>query len=489
MKAAVAFLLAASAAFAQIRTVARPSQSPLVTFRIVFTTGAAADPPGKPGLAYLTARMLADGGTRDLTYKQIVDALFPMAASVGAQVDQEMTTFSGSTHIDNLAAYYGILRSMLLEPGWRDDDFQRVKDDAINFLRVNLRGNNDEELGKEVLYQTIYAGTPYGHYSAGTVSSLEKLTLADLKEFYRTRYTQANLILGIAGGYPPRFLAEMKKDFGKLPARGAASPKTPAPEPTDRNRVVIVDKETRSVAYSIGFPIDVTRASPDYVPLLVASSYLGQHRESGGVLFDQMREKRGLNYGDYAYVEYFPRGMFLFQPDPNLARRSQIFQIWIRPVEPPTAKFALRLALYELDKLVKEGISEDGFERTRDFLSKYVNVLTSTKRAELGYAIDSLYYGIPEYNLYLKNALAKLTREDVNHAIRRHLRSDRVIVAAVTGGGEAFKREIVDSGASPMTYNSPKPAAITTEDKVVERWPLHLRPEDVTVLPVSKVFE
>ena len=277
MKAAVAFLLAASAAFAQIRTVARPSQSPLVTFRIVFTTGAAADPPGKPGLAYLTARMLADGGTRDLTYMQIVDALFPMAASVGAQVDQEMTTFSGSTHIDNLAAYYGILRSMLLEPGWRDDDFQRVKDDAINFLRVNLRGNNDEELGKEVLYQTIYAGTPYGHYSAGTVSSLEKLTLADLKEFYRTRYTQANLILGIAGGYPPRFLAEMKKDFGKLPARGAASPKTPAPEPTDRNRVVIVDKETRSVAYSIGFPIDVTRASPDYVPLLVASSYLTPH--------------------------------------------------------------------------------------------------------------------------------------------------------------------------------------------------------------------
>ena len=35
--------------------------------------------------------MIADGGTKDLTYKQIGDALFPMASSVNAQVDKEMT--------------------------------------------------------------------------------------------------------------------------------------------------------------------------------------------------------------------------------------------------------------------------------------------------------------------------------------------------------------------------------------------------------------
>src|SRR5581483_5055402 len=209
----------------------------------------------------------------------------------------------------NLEAYYAILRAMLLDPGWRDDDFKRVKDDAINFLRVNLRGNNDEELGKEVLYNSIYAGTPYGHYSVGTVSSLQKLTLADLKEFYRSRYTQANLIVGIAGAYPSSFPAKLQKDFEKLPAKGAAPPRMEAAGPIERNRLTIVDKDTRSVAYSLGYPIDITRASADYVPLLLAASYLGQHRESGGVLYDQMREKRGLNYGDYAYIEYFPRGM------------------------------------------------------------------------------------------------------------------------------------------------------------------------------------
>jgi zinc protease len=484
------FLIAACAATAQMRVTQLPGKSPLVTFRIVFTTGSAADPADKPGLAYLTAHMLAEGGAKSLTYRQIVDAMFPMAASVGAEVDKEMTSFHGATHADNLNAYYKLVRAMLLDPGWREDDLRRIKDDAINYLRVGLRGNNDEELGKEVLYQNIYQGTPYGPYSVGTVGSIEKITLDDIKSFYRAQYTQANLILGIAGGYTPAFLAGMKKDFGGLPAGKTARPQTAPAPAVAANRAVIVDKDTRSVAFSIGFPISITRASPDYAALLVAASYLGQHRMSGGVLYDRIREQRGLNYGDYAYIEYFPRGMFQFEPSPNLARRSQIFQIWIRPVEPANAKFALRLALYELNKLIKEGIPAEDFERTRGFLVKYANVLTRTKSAELGYAIDSQFYGIPNYNQYLKAGVAKLTRDDVNRAIRQYLDqpSGRVIVA-VTSNGEDLKRQLSSGDPSPMKYNSPKPAAIMEEDKTVEKWPLDLRGDNVKVVPLDGVFQ
>src|SRR5215472_2430279 len=141
---------------------------------------------------------------------------------------------------------------------------------------------------------------------------------------------------------------------------------------------------------------------------------------SGGVLYDEMRERRGLNYGDYAYIEHFPLGMYFMEPPPNVARRQQIFQIWIRPVEPSNAVFALRLALFELDKLIKNGIPEDGFERTREFLSKHANVLTRTRSAELGYAIYGIWYGSPTYTEQLKSALAKLTREDVNRVVRQH---------------------------------------------------------------------
>ena len=56
----------------------------------------------------------------------------------------------------------------------------------------------------------------------------------------------------------------------------------PAPEAIPHNRVTLIEKDTRSVAWSFGYPIDVKRGDPDYPALLVAQSWLGQHRESGG---------------------------------------------------------------------------------------------------------------------------------------------------------------------------------------------------------------
>ncbi len=489
MRFALALVLLVSSASAQMRVLALPAKSPLVTFRIVFTAGSERDPVEKPGLSYLTAMMLANSGTTSMTYKQLTDALFPMAASVNAQVDKEMVTFSGTVHSENLAEYYKLLRAVLLTPGFREDDFRRVKDDAVNTLKIGLRGNNDEELAKEVLYSDIYKGTPYGHYAVGTVSSLEKLTLDDVKGFYKSQYNQTNLILGISGSYSQGFLDSMKKDFRSLPQGPGFRPRQKPPALIQSTRVLIVDKDTRSVAYSIGFPISLTRKSPDYPAMLLAASYFGQHRMSGGVLYEEMREKRGLNYGDYAYIEYFPRGMFLMEPPPNVARVFQIFQMWIRPVEPPTAKFALRLAMYELNKLIKEGLSEEDFTRTRDFLSKYVNVLLRTRRAELGYGIDSMFYDAPKYADQVQSALAKMTREDVNRAIHRYLRTDRMVIVAVSKNGEDLKRQLASDDPSPMEYNSPRPESVVAEDKTVVSWPLHLRPDDIKVLPVNEVFE
>ena len=111
----------------------------------------------------------------------------------------------------------------------------------------------------------------------------------------------------------------MKKDFRQLPAKGFAAKPLPPIAPVEHTRLTIVDKDTRSVAYSLGFPIIVKRGQPDYPALLVATSYFGQHRMSGGRLYQRMRELRGLNYGDYAYIEYFPRGMYHVraQPEPG----------------------------------------------------------------------------------------------------------------------------------------------------------------------------
>ena len=85
-------------------------------------------------------------------------------------------------------------------------------------------------------------------------------------------------------------------------------------------------------------------------------------------------------------------------------------------------------------------MDKEGFERTRSFLTNYVNLLTKTKRAELGYAIDSRYYGIPDYNTYIKNGLAKLTLEDVNRAVKKHIDARNIHVVMVADKGEDWKQ-------------------------------------------------
>ncbi|HXT64031.1 MAG TPA: pitrilysin family protein [Pyrinomonadaceae bacterium] len=477
---------------ANSKSVLLPNRSPLVSFRILFMTGSANDPKGKEGLASLTAALLAEGGTRTKTYAQITDAMYPMATSFSWQVDKEMTVFSGTTHVDNLEKYYSLIREILLDPGFRDDDFQRLKEDAINYLKTSLRGGNDEELGKEVLYTMIYPAThPYGHQNMGTVGALQALTLKDVRDFYQANYSRANLVIGLAGGYPADFAKRVEADFGKLPAGSLNRDAAPLSQPrlAPGTQIEIVQRETRSTALSLGFPIDVTRAQKDWPALAVAASYFGQHRSSNSYLYQRLREARGLNYGDYAYIEYFPRGMFQFQPDANLGRKLQIFQIWIRPVEPQNGYFVLRAALYEYDKLVREGMSPEAFESTREFLSKYVNVLTATQDDQLGYSLDSRYYGIKDFPTYMREQLAKLTLADVNRAIKQYLKSDAMRIAIVTKDANGLRDAILNNKPSPITYNAPKPKEITDEDKVIENYKIVVKPADVTVVSADKVFQ
>src|SRR5258708_32865907 len=134
---------------------------------MLFMTGSACDPAGKEGLASLTAAMLAKGGTRTMPYEEIVKEMYPMATTFEWQTDKEMTVFAGATHVDNLSRYYGLIQKMLLDPGFREDDFRRLRADAIDYLKVSLRDGNDEELGKEELYDVLFANHPYGHENMG----------------------------------------------------------------------------------------------------------------------------------------------------------------------------------------------------------------------------------------------------------------------------------------------------------------------------------
>ena len=366
----------------------RASDEPLVAVRIVFAAGSIQDPAGKEGLASLTAAMLAEGGTRTLTYKQLLDALYPMAASIDVRADKEVAVVSGTVHRDNLEGYYAILREVLLAPRFDPADFERLRQDHLNYLESILRSTDDENLGKQALASILYANHPYGRPTAGTVQGLKSISLDDVQAFHAQHYTRDNFSLGLAGGFPEAFAGRIQGDLATLPAGKTLPPPLPPARAARGIETLIVTKPARAWAISIGYPIDVTRADEDFYALLVANSYLGEHRTFNGVLMNKMRGERGFNYGDYSYIENFIQAGGSTFPLPNIPRRAQFFSIWIRPLAPQNAHFAVRLALREVDRLCQEGISEANFTATRDFLLNYSRLWVQTPSRRLGYAIE-----------------------------------------------------------------------------------------------------
>jgi len=471
--------------------IAKPSaSSPLVDVAFLVHAGAGFDPGGKKGLATLTAAMLSDGGSAAKSIEEINEAMYPMAAGFNAQVDKEMTRLSGQVHKDNLENWYSLVRGQLLFPAWSEQDFERIKTHVTNAIRTDLVGNNDEELGKEYLYSSLYGDEhPYGSLNLGNVSDIESITLDDLKMFYREYYTISNITVGLSGGYPGSFPTTVSNDLQKLDAGVKALLDARSAPMLEGRQAVLIEKETPGVAVSFGFPIDIKRGDSDWVALWLARSYLGEHRSFNSHLYQRIREKRGMNYGDYAYIEYFPRGMFQFHPDTNLGRQQQIFQVWIRPVRSNNdAHFATRVAMHELDKLISDGMSESDFEATRSFLSKFVSLITDGQSRQLGYAMDSQYYQIDEFSNYVRDGLNKLTLDDVNRVIRENLSTENIQYVFITRDAEDLRSRLVADKASSMTYDADLPQDVLDEDKLIENIPLGLSADKVSVVSAEKVF-
>jgi zinc protease len=485
---ALASLVPAVAALDPQRVTAQPTALPQLTVKLLFDVGSAYDPKGKEGLAALTAAMIAEAGSQSLRIDEIRKALYPIAGRFDAQVDKEMTTFTMSVHRDNWSPFAAVVLPQLIEPGFRAEDFERLRSAQLNALTIDLRSNNEEELGKEWLQNRVFAGTPYGHTALGTVAGLEAITLEDVREFARRHYTAGNLEVGVNGAAGEAVMASLSAQLGRLPGGTTARIGGIAGRMPQGLEVDIIAKETRATAISFGHPIAVTRASPDFAALDVARAWLGEHRSSMSHLYDRIREKRGMNYGDYAYIEAFPRGMFQFFPDPNIARQQQLFEVWIRPVVPENAHMALRIALHEVDRLVREGLTQEQFEATRDYLLKNVYVKTATAGQQVGYALDSEWYGMGDYATHMRAALGKLTREDVNAAIRRHIRPRDLNVVMITKDAEGLKRALLADAPSTIRYDAAKPEDLLAEDRVIGALKLGLRPDAVRIVPVEEVF-
>ena len=460
---------------------------PIVSLRLVFRTGSVDDPKGKEGLTALTTRLLLEGGTRTLDSAQLQEALYPMAAELGGDTDKEFTTITGRVHRDRLARFLAIFTEALLAPRLEEKEFNRLRGDQLNAVKNKLRQENDEELSKVVLDAALYDTHPYGHFTGGTEAGLTAITLEDVKAQWKNTFTQDRLIIGLAGGVDEALGAQVKTALAGLPAQGVTrAPLPTAPGP--HGLTYIVERDTQSTAGAFGFTTPLRRDSKDFIPLFIALSYFGEHRQEHGVLFQEVRDRRGLNYGTYAYAQHYRQDGWQSVPRPNILRSQQDVMIWLRPVAPGNAVFATRAVLHFLEKARTEPISPERFETARGFLAGATRIWTTTDQRRLGWAIDDVISGTPDFLESVRAALTTVTPAQAQAALKTWLPQSHLNFVFVTKDAKGLAAALKAGAPSPISYPSPKPEDVLKDDLAIAQTKLPLVPDQVQVISADAVM-
>lgn len=484
-------------------------QSNKTVIKLMFRNGSITDPKGKEGLTALTTNLISEGGTGTMTHQQIIEKIYPWAANYYATVDKEVSIFTFEVPAVFLEQFYPIVKGLILTPSFSQSDFDRVKSNQQNYVDEVIRSTSDEEYSKKALEAMLFEGTNYGHLVSGTSQGIKAIALADVKSHYKNFFTRNNIRIGIAGSYSPAFLARLKTDMASLPATKPAIPRAgSAHHPEGINiRIISKDNALGSAIFG-GFPLPITRADDDFAAMMVANSWMGEHRKAYSRLYQKIREARSMNYGDYTYIEWYQNGGSNMLPVPGVPRSSNYFSFWIRPVQ--TAKglkaqypeladinighahFAIRMVIKELDSAIHNGLTQEQFELTRDFLRSYNKLYIQSPERQLGFLMDSRFYGRKDYIREIDVLLGKLTLSDVNNAMRKYWQTRNMDIIIVTDKSEAepLAKSFREGLRSPMSYSASLKSALSpeilNEDKVVENYPMPV--QSVTIVPSADMF-
>ena len=481
-----------------------------VILKFMFRNGSVCDPKGKEGLTALTTNLITEGGTAKMTKSQIDDTIYPWSARYGSSTDKEVSIFTFEVHKDFVNEFYEIIKGLMLTPSFAEQDFQRVKSNTQNYVDQVIRSSSDEEYSKKALEDLLFRGTNYQHMVAGTSEGIRAITLDDVKAHFKKFFTKDNLNIGIAGDYSEDFLKKVKKDMEALPSAMSPLPTPGKANMPDGIQVEIISrKNALGSAIFAGYPLNITRSDDEFVALMIANSWLGEHRKSYSRLYQKIREARSMNYGDYTYIEWYERGGSNMLPPSGVPRSSNYFAVWLRPVQIAEslkqqykelkdikvghAQFALRMALREIDLLTKNGMTKEDFELTKKFLRSYVKLYVETPDKELGFLMDSKFYGRKDYIKELDKLLGKATLEDVNNAIRKYLQPKNMYVTIVTDDSEAgpLAQSLKNNSPSPMSYSNVVreglPKEILAEDEETAVYPLNVK--SVTIVKDEDTFK
>ncbi len=281
----------------------RQAATPLISLRLVFPNGSAADPRDKAGLTGLTADML-DEGAGKYDALQLGEELQRLATDYGTSPSVDATTLHMSMLADTLAPSLSLLADIVQRPHLSAAELQRRQ--GLWVAQAISRESNPNDarviVMQRVMFGEGYAGLP----GYGTKTSLQRISLADVKRQYQAVFQPEGATFVVVGDVSREALAAaLESAFGGWKGKPSASEAPVAEPPWPKNALYRVDFPGATQS-SLALVARTEGAhSDDYFPALVFNWSLGGSFASRLNL--NLREDKGYTYGAHAHLWRFQK--------------------------------------------------------------------------------------------------------------------------------------------------------------------------------------
>jgi len=350
------------------RLVVHDPALPMVWFQLGLSIGSRAESPEQAGLANLTADLLLRG-TQKLERETFEEILEGYGASIGAGVGPDSITISGSCLSEHWPKVASLVVEALSSPAFGEEEFASLVDE-IKADIIEER-NSDRSIGRRFYDEELWGNHPYGRPVLGTLKSLDRISLADVKKFYADWFSTQDAVVGLLGNFDAGAMDDLQALVDSLPRERAELAMAPAsPAPVGR-RIVLVDKPERSqVQLFMGHPF-LRPEGADYAAAWTANEAFAGHG-FGARLMQEVREKRGWSYGAYGSIQH--------------RKEASSYTLWVFPaVVDAIPCLQLVIDLYEGFKA--EGISRDEFDYARSSIVGSSAFYRDTPSKRLSYEV------------------------------------------------------------------------------------------------------
>ncbi len=281
---------------------------PLVEFHLIVGAGAAQDPPGKEGLAALTAGTLTRG-TGKLSADELARAIESLGGRIGATPGTDGTIVTAEFLSPDFAAGLDLLRQVLLDPAFARDEVRRRRDEEAADIVAALE--NTSAIADKCFAGFLYGAHPYGRPIEGLSATVPKLGRGDVADFYERWYRPNDTILVLVGDVAAtEATVRLREAFGAWrPRADAVAVRAAPPARLTARRVLLVDKPDATQTQIRLGNVAIARSDPGYIPAIVANTILGGGFTSQ--LIEELRIKRSLTYSAWsAFVARLTGGDF-----------------------------------------------------------------------------------------------------------------------------------------------------------------------------------